>query len=118
MDTSEFLVPVGHKCYLDNHSVSATSGCERKGSIDHLYPHIYIFSWYSSGSFANMADLATPSAAAIFDASTEKKKPERPDEELYQANLKKAEKEHADAKAKFVSHYHLSLPGNLLDISY
>jgi hypothetical protein len=50
-----------------------------------------------------MADVATPSAAAMFDASTEKKKPEKPDEELYKANLKKAEKEHADAKAKFVS---------------
>lgn len=54
-----------------------------------------------------MADLATPSATAIFDASTEKKKPEKPDEELYQANLKKAEKEHADAKTKFVSRYSL-----------
>jgi hypothetical protein len=50
-----------------------------------------------------MADVATPSAAAMFDASTEKKKPEKPDEELYKANLKKAEKEHADAKTKFVS---------------
>jgi hypothetical protein len=39
----------------------------------------------------------------MFDASTEKKKPEKPDEELYKANLKKAEKEHADAKTKFVS---------------
>jgi hypothetical protein len=51
-----------------------------------------------------MADVATPSAAAMFDASVEKKKPEKPDEELYKANLKKAEKEHADAKAVFVSH--------------
>jgi hypothetical protein len=51
-----------------------------------------------------MADVATPSAAAMFDASTEKKKPEKPDEELYKANLKKAEKELADSKAKFVSH--------------
>jgi hypothetical protein len=50
-----------------------------------------------------MADVATPSAAIMFDANTEKKKPEKPDEELYKANLKKAEKEHADAKAKFVS---------------
>jgi hypothetical protein len=64
-----------------------------------------------------MADLATPSAAAIFDASTEKKKPERPDEELYQANLKKAEKEHVDAKAKFVSYYYFSFTGTLHDIS-
>jgi len=50
-----------------------------------------------------MADVATPSAAAMFDASAEKKKPEKPDEELYKANLRKAEKEFADAKAKFVS---------------
>jgi hypothetical protein len=49
-----------------------------------------------------MADVATPSAAAVFDASTEKKKPEKPDEELFKANLKKAEKEYTDAKAKFV----------------
>jgi hypothetical protein len=51
-----------------------------------------------------MADVATPSAGAMFDASAEKKKPEKPDEELYKANLKSAEKEHVDAKAKFVSH--------------
>jgi hypothetical protein len=51
-----------------------------------------------------MADVATPSAAAMFEASAERKKPEKPDEELYKANLKKAEREHADAKAKFVSH--------------
>lgn len=51
-----------------------------------------------------MADVATPSATAIFDATAEKKKPERPDEDLYKANLKKAEKELAEAKAKFVSH--------------
>jgi hypothetical protein len=50
-----------------------------------------------------MADVETPSAAVIFDGSTEKKKPEKPDEELYKANLKKAEKEHVEAKAKFVS---------------
>lgn len=50
-----------------------------------------------------MADVATPSAAAMFDASAEKKKPEKPDEESYKASLKKAEKEHADSKAKFVS---------------
>ena len=40
-----------------------------------------------------MADVATPSADAMFDASAEKKKPEKPDEELYKANLKKAEKD-------------------------
>ncbi|KAI9733851.1 MAG: hypothetical protein M1818_007118 [Claussenomyces sp. TS43310] len=48
-----------------------------------------------------MAELQTPSAAAMFDANTEKKKPEKPDEELYKANLKKAEKEHAESMAKF-----------------
>jgi hypothetical protein len=55
-----------------------------------------------------MADVATPSGAAMFDAgnATEKKpttKPEKPDEEAYKANLKKAEKEHADVMAKLVS---------------
>jgi hypothetical protein len=45
----------------------------------------------------------------MFDAGgAEKKKPERlekpekPDEEAYKASLKKAEKDHADAMAKFV----------------
>ncbi|TVY88484.1 Uncharacterized protein LAWI1_G004549 [Lachnellula willkommii] len=53
-----------------------------------------------------MADLATPSGAAMFDAggSSEKKntitKPEKPDEETYKANLKQAEKEHADVMNK------------------
>lgn len=58
---------------------------------------------------AAMADVATPSGAAMFDAGgAEKKKPERlekpekPDEEVYKASLKKAEKDHADAMAKFV----------------
>lgn len=57
-----------------------------------------------------MADLATPSGAAMFDAGgpTEKKqpaftKPEKPDEEVYKAAVKKAEKEHADVMAKLVS---------------
>lgn len=55
-----------------------------------------------------MADLATPSGAAMFDggSTAEKKtieKPEKPNEEAHKANLKKAEKEHADAMAKFVS---------------
>lgn len=49
-----------------------------------------------------MAELQTPSAAAMFDGNVEKKKPEKPDEELYKVNLKKAEKEHADSMAKFV----------------
>ena len=63
---------------------------------------------------AIMADLATPSGAAMFDAggASEKKntitKPEKPDEETYKANLKKAEKEHADVMAKLVSPFELS----------
>jgi hypothetical protein len=64
-----------------------------------------------------MAELATPSAAAMFDATTEKKKPERPDEELYKSNLKKAEKELADAKAKFVSHITCSFNSSINLIS-
>ncbi|CZT43747.1 related to brefeldin A resistance protein BFR1 (maintenance of normal ploidy) [Rhynchosporium secalis] len=56
-----------------------------------------------------MADVATPSGAAMFDAgnagnsgnaSNVHKKPEKPDEEVYKASLKKAEKEHADSMAK------------------
>jgi len=56
-----------------------------------------------------MADVATPSGAAMFDAggASEKKpaitKPEKPDEEAYKANLKKAEKEHTDVMTKLVS---------------
>ncbi len=54
-----------------------------------------------------MADVATPSGAAMFDAggpnTKENKKPEKPDEDAYKAALKKAEKEHADSMAKFVS---------------
>lgn len=56
-----------------------------------------------------MADLATPSGAAMFDAGgpSEKKntitKPEKPDEETYKASLKQAEKEHADVMNKLVS---------------
>lgn len=56
-----------------------------------------------------MADVATPSGAAMFDAGgAEKKKPERlekperPDEEAYKAALTKAEKDHADSMTKFV----------------
>lgn len=62
-----------------------------------------------------MAEFATPSAAAVAtsgaDPVVEKKKPEKPDEEAYNAALKKAEKEHADSMAKFVSqsrHFHYS----------
>lgn len=55
-----------------------------------------------------MADVATPSGAAMFDAGAapEKKKverPERPDEAVYKKELTKAQKAHEDAKAKFVS---------------
>jgi hypothetical protein len=57
-----------------------------------------------------MAEVATPSGAAMFDggATVEKKKlekPEKPDEEAYKANLKKAEKEHADSMTKLVRCY-------------
>jgi hypothetical protein len=50
-----------------------------------------------------MADVASP--AAPVEASTKKEnvKPEKPDEEAYKATLKKAEKEHAESMAKFVS---------------
>ena len=41
----------------------------------------------------------------MFDAGTVNKKPEKPDEEAYKANLKKAEKEHADAMAKLVGEH-------------
>jgi hypothetical protein len=59
-----------------------------------------------------MADLSTPSAAAMFDGGAEKKKPEitkpeKPNEETYAALLKQAEKEHADANAKFVCSTHV-----------
>lgn len=63
-----------------------------------------------------MADLQTPSAAAISTidagsdksevapkkASTQKSRPEKPDEHSYKEKLAKAEKDHADAKAKLV----------------
>ncbi|PBP26145.1 nuclear segregation protein [Diplocarpon rosae] len=50
-----------------------------------------------------MADVATPSGAAMFDAggaTKENRRPEKPDEEAYKAALKKAEKDHADSMAK------------------
>jgi hypothetical protein len=55
-----------------------------------------------------MADVATPSGAAMFDGGAQEKKkgiekPEKPDEETYKATLKKAEKEHATLMEKFVS---------------
>lgn len=50
-----------------------------------------------------MADVATPSAAPVVDEKKKFEKPEKPDEAAYKAALKKAEKEHADSMAKFVS---------------
>lgn len=55
-----------------------------------------------------MAEVATPSAAAIFDSSDVKskkvfEKPEKPDEATYKASLQKAEKDHAASMTKFVS---------------
>lgn len=54
-----------------------------------------------------MAELATPSGAAMFDGDAPTKKdnqrPEKPDDEAYKVELKKAEKAHEDAKTKFVS---------------
>ena len=54
-----------------------------------------------------MADVATPSGAAMFDGGAQDKKkvsekPEKPNEEAYKANLKKAEKEHATSMEKLV----------------
>jgi hypothetical protein len=54
-----------------------------------------------------MADVATPSGAAMFDAgNTEKKektgKPAAPDEAAYKASLAKAQKEHDVSMDKFV----------------
>lgn len=54
-----------------------------------------------------MADVATPSGAAMFDGGEKKGlvKPEKPDEEQFKVNLKQAEKAHADSMAKFVSSF-------------
>ncbi len=68
---------------------------------------------FSGGRFlAIMADVATPSGAAMFDGGAQDKKekkviekPEKPDEETYKAALKKAEKEHAASMEKFVSQF-------------
>jgi hypothetical protein len=55
-----------------------------------------------------MADVATPSGAAMFDGGAQDKKkatfekPDKPDEEVYKANLKKAEKEHVASMEKLV----------------
>jgi hypothetical protein len=54
-----------------------------------------------------MTALATTLVATMPDTGAEKKtveRPEKPNEELYNAELKKAEKEHAEAKIKFVSY--------------
>jgi hypothetical protein len=64
-----------------------------------------------------MSESTTPAVAPV-DATVEKKKlekPEKPDEEAFKANLKKAEKEHADAVAKFVSNS--SNPSRLSQVS-
>ena len=59
-----------------------------------------------------MADVASPSGAAMFDGGAEHKKekhhekhekPVQIDKAVYEANLAKAQKEHADVQAKFVS---------------
>ncbi len=53
-----------------------------------------------------MAEVATPSGAAMFDGGAEHKKHEKPvqmDKAVYDANLAKATKEHAEVQAKFVS---------------
>ena len=65
-----------------------------------------------------MADIATPSAAAIstIDAGSEpsqkpqKTKPERPDEQLYKESLAKAQKEHAASQERVVRLSNLNLP--------
>jgi hypothetical protein len=64
--------------------------------LHHIYP-------------TKMADVATASGAAMFDAGAVHKKPEKPDEDTYKANLKKAEKEHADAMVKLVSYWTVML---------
>jgi hypothetical protein len=57
-----------------------------------------------------MADVATPSGAAMFNGSAPEKKraekPEKPDQAAYDKELSKAKKAHEEAKAKFVSIMH------------
>lgn len=48
-----------------------------------------------------MADTKTQ-ANPVVDGADKKVKPEKPNEEEYQAALKKAEKDHADSMARFV----------------
>jgi hypothetical protein len=74
-------------------------------SFNHLFASS--LGWRSP---AIMADVATPSGAAMFDGGAQDKKekkvvekPEKPDEEAYKAALKKAEKEHSTSMDKFVS---------------
>lgn len=50
-----------------------------------------------------MTDVAVSLAASTFDVNAERKKPEKPDEELFKANVNRAQKECAEAVAKFVS---------------
>jgi hypothetical protein len=57
-----------------------------------------------------MADVATPSGAAMFDGGAQDKKekkvvekPETPDKDVYEAALKKADKEHKASMEKLVS---------------
>ena len=65
-----------------------------------------------------MADMATPSAAAIstMDAGSEplqksqKSKPEKPDEQQYKESLGRAQKEHAAAQERVVSLSNLGCP--------
>jgi hypothetical protein len=71
---------------------------------------LFFFNLSGWRSLAIMADVATPSGAAMFDGGAQDKKekkviekPEKPDEETYKAALKKAEKEHAASMEKFVS---------------
>lgn len=69
-----------------------------------------------------MAEFATPSAATMATVGTdiEKKKPEKPDEELYNKNLKQAEKEHVEAMAKlvYISLSHSSFLLSLTSFTY
>jgi hypothetical protein len=51
-----------------------------------------------------MADVATPPAAEATQGKQQIVKPEKPDEDKYKEDLAKAEKEHAAAQEKLVSH--------------
>lgn len=66
-----------------------------------------------------MADVATPSAAAIstIDAGAEppskatKQRPEKPNEDLFKEALRQAEEAHAAVQQKYVSSVYLPLDG-------